>query len=109
MPTTLTLENLPDDLYERLKFSAKLHRRSINNEAILCLEMGLMAHRVSPEDRLARARALRASLPAGDFRAEEIDRFKREGRAVALLEDCPADELNGSPWARRAPARPLGG
>ena len=37
MPTTLTLKNIPDEVYERLKHSAALHRRSLSSEAIVCL------------------------------------------------------------------------
>ncbi len=80
MPTTLTLKNIPDAVYERLKLSAETHRRSMNSEAIVCLETVLLPHRISPEDRLTRVRALRAALPSGGFQAEDIDRFKREGR-----------------------------
>jgi antitoxin FitA len=42
MPTTLTLKNIPDDVYERLKLSAQTHRRSMNSEAIVCLEAVLL-------------------------------------------------------------------
>ena len=80
MPTTLTLKNIPDDLYERLKESAAVHRRSLNSEAIVCLESVLLSGRVEPAERLARARALRAALPKGRFRARDIDALKREGR-----------------------------
>jgi plasmid stability protein len=80
MPTTLTLKNVPDDVYDRLKWSAETHRRSINNEAILCLEAVLVPARVSPDERLARARALRAKLNA-TFKAKDIDKLKRAGRA----------------------------
>ncbi|HNS57464.1 MAG TPA: Arc family DNA-binding protein, partial [Nitrosomonas europaea] len=38
MPTTLTLKNIPDDVYERLKVAAEVHRRSLNSEIIVCLE-----------------------------------------------------------------------
>lgn len=80
MPTTLTLKNIPDDVYERLKASAEAHRRSLNSEAIVCLESVLISGRISPGERLARARALRAALPKLKFRVKEIDAFKREGR-----------------------------
>ncbi len=80
MPTTLTLKNVPDDVYDRLKWSAETHRRSINSEAIVCLEAVLVPARVSPNERLARARALREKLNA-DFKAKDIDKFKRAGRA----------------------------
>ena len=38
MPTTLTLKNIPDAVYAKLKSAAALHRRSLNSEAIVCLE-----------------------------------------------------------------------
>lgn len=80
MPTTLTLKNIPDEVYDRLKASAATHRRSLNSEAIICLESVLMPGRVPASERLARARALRAASPKGDFGARDIDAFKREGR-----------------------------
>lgn len=81
MPTTLTLKNIPDAVYKRLKAAAETHRRSLNSEAIVCLESVLLPTQVAPSERLARARALRAALPAGEFRAQDIDAHKREGRA----------------------------
>lgn len=80
MPTTLTLKNIPDAVYDRLKLSAEAHRRSMNSEAIVCLETVLLPTRVTPAERLARARELRASLPKGRFQASDIDELKREGR-----------------------------
>lgn len=80
MPTTLTLKNIPDDVYARLKIAAETHRRSMNSEAIVCLEAMLLPDKVAPTERLARARALRDTLPQGKFRARDIDALKREGR-----------------------------
>ena len=80
MPTTLTLKNIPNDVYDRLKSSAEAHRRSMNSEAIVCLEAVLMPSKVAPAERLARARALREALPAGKFKARDVDAMKREGR-----------------------------
>jgi plasmid stability protein len=80
MATTLTLKNIPDDVYERLKASAETHRRSLNSEAIVCLEAVLLPGRISPVERIARARALRAALPKTGFKPRDIDVMKREGR-----------------------------
>ena len=80
MPTTLTLKNMPDEVYERLKASAEMHRRSLNSEAIVCLESALVPGRLAPSERLARARALRATLATAEFQATDIDTLKREGR-----------------------------
>jgi antitoxin FitA len=79
IPTTLTLKNIPDEVYEQLKASAEAHRRSLNSEAIVCLETVLTPTKVSPGERLARARRLRAGL-GGKFRARDIDALKRVGR-----------------------------
>jgi plasmid stability protein len=76
----LTLKNIPDEVYDRLKASAEMHRRSLNSEAIVCLETVLLPARLPASERLARARALRSPLPRGKFQAREIDRMKREGR-----------------------------
>lgn len=80
MPTTLTLKNIPDEVYARLKRSAELNRRSMNSEAIVCLEAALVPTPVSATERLARARALRAELAPGRFRPGDIDTLKRAGR-----------------------------
>lgn len=80
MPTNLTLKNIPDEVYERLKASAGSHRRSLNSEAIVCLEAVLIPGSVAVGERLAKARALRAALPQAAFRAKDIDTFKRQGR-----------------------------
>lgn len=80
MPTTLTLKNIPDEVYERLKVAAEMHRRSLNSEAIVCLETVLTPNKIAPSERLARARQLRAELGKTPFRAREIDTLKRRGR-----------------------------
>ena len=79
MPTTLTLKNIPDDVYARLRVAAEMHRRSLNSEAIVCLETVLMPTRIAPAERLSRARQLRAEL-GEKFRACDIDALKKEGR-----------------------------
>jgi antitoxin FitA len=80
MPTTLTLKNIPDDVYARLKLSAQVHRRSLNGEAIVCLETVLLPKKVDPGERIARARELRGALTQVQFKAQDIDEMKREGR-----------------------------
>ncbi|MBU1361669.1 MAG: Arc family DNA-binding protein [Gammaproteobacteria bacterium] len=80
MPTTLTLKNIPDTVYERLKSAAEAHRRSLNSEAIVCLEAVLMPPRARPDERIARARELRAVLSGAKFTPRDIQAIKREGR-----------------------------
>ena len=82
MSTTLTLKNIPEHVYDRLKWSAQVHRRSLNNEAIVCLETVLAPAGLPVAERLARARALRAPISdAPHFDPADTDAFKREGRA----------------------------
>ena len=80
MPTTLTLKNIPDEVYGRLKLAAEAHRRSMNSEAIMYLEQALLPGKLAPAERLARARELRAALPKGKFLPRDIQAFKEAGR-----------------------------
>ena len=80
MPTTLTLKNIPDAVYAQLKLSAEVHRRSLNGEAIVCLETVLLPTKVAPSERIARARELRGALAGKKFLARDIDAMKRDGR-----------------------------
>jgi antitoxin FitA len=80
MPTTLTLKGIPDDVYAQLKAAAEVHRRSLNNEVIACLENALLPRKLSASDRIARARVLRAPLKARGFAPADIDAAKRQGR-----------------------------
>ncbi|MDO8501617.1 MAG: Arc family DNA-binding protein [Gemmatimonadaceae bacterium] len=60
---TLTIKNLPDSLYERLKAKAAEHRRSINSEAILAVERAVAdSGALEPEEILASLRHARVRL-----------------------------------------------
>ena len=86
MPTSLTLKNVPDAVYERLKAVAAQHRRSLNSQAIVCLETVLASEpesaRATPpstEELLARLRQYRGRLPADyKFDREEANVRERE-------------------------------
>lgn len=79
--TALTIKNLPDDLYDQLKASARIHHRSINSELIHCLETTLKPRKVDPHEVLAAARTLRAQVRAQSISAGDINAAKRDGRA----------------------------
>jgi len=59
MMPTITVKNIPADLYERLKQSAQAHRRTINSETIVCIERAVGRQEVDLEATIARARKLR--------------------------------------------------
>lgn len=58
MPT-ITVKNIPSDVYELLKQSAAANRRSINSEIITYIERGVRGRKINVEDLLLRARELR--------------------------------------------------
>jgi hypothetical protein len=80
MATTITLKKIPSGLYESLKESASLHRRSLNGEIIALLEEKFQAGRRRPEDFLASARALRGTLKGVWLTEAIMTRAKKEGR-----------------------------
>ncbi len=77
---TLTIKNVPEKLRKRLKESAAQHRRSVNGEAISCLERALTSSRVDPRDFLARARSLRNRMPRVFIAEKGLRAAKNEGR-----------------------------
>jgi plasmid stability protein len=80
IPTNLTLKNIPDSVNDRLKRSSEANRRSMNSEAIVCLEAVFLPAKGTLGERLARAQELRAALPKGQFKVRDIDEMKRAGR-----------------------------
>ena len=77
---TITLKNIPDDLYKQLKETAKAHHRSINSELINCLEIVLQPKKVPVEQRLARLRSVRAQVGQNTVAHQEIRQAINEGR-----------------------------
>ena len=81
MPVTLTLTNIPDDLYERLTRSAELNHRTVGDQAVTTLESALPAQRPASGETLQRAYELGSELCDGQFPLEEIEATKHAGRA----------------------------
>ena len=77
----LTIRNVPEDVYERLKVRAATNGRSINNEVVEVLRLGVMGR--TERDALgylARAQAVRERT-RGYLTDRQIDRARRSGRA----------------------------
>ncbi len=79
MPT-LTIKNIPEDLYVRLKRYAKMNRRSLNSEVILCIERAVRSRKIEPEKYLARARKLREKTKQVPISDAEFNEAKMAGR-----------------------------
>ena len=77
---TITVKNIPPDLYDRLKHSASLHRRSINSQVIVCIEQALRRRQIAPEEVLTRARSLRRQMADGPLSVAELLEAKAQGR-----------------------------
>lgn len=78
---TLTLKNVPEELVQALRRRAARHHRSLNREAIACLERVVRPARVEPAALLASLRETRAALALEPLTLEEIDTAVRGGQA----------------------------
>jgi plasmid stability protein len=77
---TITVKNIPDELYDRLKSVAEINRRSINSEIIMCIENTVISRRLNLDEVLENARQVR-KLTAGHLISdEEFNKAKTEGR-----------------------------
>lgn len=79
MPT-ITVKNIPPDLYERLKLAAEANHRSINSEIIVCIERSLGGRPLDVEQFLERARRLREQTAHYQLSDEDFNEAKTSGR-----------------------------
>lgn len=77
---TLTIKNIPDPVYERLKRRAAQHRRSLNQEVISCLEQSTGSAPVDPKTFLTAARELRKLVKGPRLTDRRLNELKRAGR-----------------------------
>lgn len=77
---SVTVKNIPADVYERLRQAAKAHRRSINSEIIVIIEETVKSRRTVPEDFLVRARRLREKTADHAVTDDEFTQAKQAGR-----------------------------
>jgi hypothetical protein len=79
MPS-ITIKSIPEPLYQRLKHSARTNRRSLNSEALICLEGAFFPRRIDPDAFLARVDAVLKGCKLTPLTDELIRRAKNEGR-----------------------------
>ena len=77
---SITVKNIPDKLYARLKVAAESNRRSINGEIIHRIERSLNPRRAPTEQLLARIRRLHASFEGRTLTVEQIEDARTEDR-----------------------------
>ena len=76
----ITLKNIPDDLYHRLKESAQAHRRSLNSEILYCVERTLNPYRVDVAETIATARKIREKTVDYQLTDDILNAAKHNGR-----------------------------
>jgi len=79
MPT-ITVKNIPADIYEKLKKSAETSRRSINSEIIACIERAVQSQQINPDLLLSNARKLRSKTSSHPITDDEFNQAKTTGR-----------------------------
>ncbi len=77
----LTIKNVPDDLYNELKYVAKQHHRSINSEVIVSLKRVLLPQKTSSEDVLRSIQTLRSQITPDVITTDDIEQAINEGRS----------------------------
>jgi antitoxin FitA len=76
----ITVNNIPDDLYDRLKQLAEANRRSISSEVIVCIEKTVGRPSFDPREFLAEARHLRQRVSNYVISDEALNEAKRVDR-----------------------------
>jgi plasmid stability protein len=76
---TVTVKDMPEKLHRLLKQRALQHRRSLNGEIIAVLEAAASAHKVDPDELLARAASLRSRV-GGQLTDSELAVLRGTGR-----------------------------
>lgn len=79
MPVNITIRDIPDEVYHKLKKQAELHQRSINSEVIFYLKQLVCSHRPDPEQVIARAKKLKQQAK-GSLTLYEIQQAIDQGR-----------------------------
>ena len=79
MPTSITIRDIPDDIYEKLKRQAELHHRSINSEVIVYLKKIVQSHRRDPNKIITRAKKLKEKAK-GSLSIDQIQEAIDQGR-----------------------------
>jgi len=78
---SLTIKNIPDELYSEIKSVAEQNHRSINSEVIVSLKRLLLPARTTRSDLLDEIRKVRSGIPQGLVDSGDIAQVINEGRS----------------------------
>ena len=79
MPT-ITVKNIPPEIYIKLKQAAEVNHRSINSQIIACIEQVVCSQPINPDMLLVNARRLREKTASYSITEGEIAQAKNSGR-----------------------------
>ena len=79
MATNITIRDIPDDVYAKIKKQAELHHRSINSEVIVYLKKLVKSIRRDPDQVISRAKKLKQKAK-GTVSMDEIQQVIDQGR-----------------------------
>ena len=77
---TLTIKNVPPEIYERIKTQAKNNHRSINGEVISILEQAISIAPIDVKTTLEQTKKIREMTAHYVITADEIENLINEGR-----------------------------
>ena len=77
---TVTVKNIPDELYEKLKTDAEINRRSINSQIIVCIENAVGTRPIDVTKTLEHARRLRGLTEEHPIDDAGFNQAKADGR-----------------------------
>ena len=77
---TITIKNVPPEIYARIKIQAKNNHRRINGEVLSILEQAISIPPIDVTATLERTRKLRELTAHYVITNEELTKWKNEGR-----------------------------
>ncbi len=76
----ITLKNIPEELYTKIKISAKINFRSINSEILFRLKSSISQKKPEVDYLLSQIHAINRNLQIPILNDKMIDKAKNEGR-----------------------------
>lgn len=76
----ITLKNIPDDLYNKIKKSAELNFRSINSEILFRLKSSIAQKKPEVDFLLSQIHKINRQIQISKLNEKLIDQAKNEGR-----------------------------
>lgn len=80
MPTSITIRDIPDDIYEKLKKKAELHHRSVNSQVIFYLGQMVSSQSIDHDELIERAKKIKKQAK-GSLSMNEIQKAIQQGRS----------------------------